>query len=401
MLQPDFSEARRLTLVIMPNLPNIFGAIPFQRLSYAHPSPIHYLPGLTKHIQDTASQDGPPVVHLWAKRDDQAGPLVCYGNKYRKFEYIIPDILKKADTTTLVTEGAVQSNHNVQVASLARVLNLKCHLLLHQGIGGLRTAVERDAYLRVGNVQINHILGAEVRFTTETDTGDENGPLLPFLDELKSTGEVPYWIPSGASLHPLGGLGYARCAFELAEQEQQMLRDNQMVSGFDVVFIACGSGSSLSGLIAGFRLLQKTSGCSLPRIVGVLTSPTKPMSYHKARILRLARSTGALIGLKPETDLTAAHVHLDDSSVGSGYGILDEKSASTINLAASADSLLLDPVYTAKVMTGLLEWAQTQTVELSQDSGPRQSPINALFIHTGGQNALSAYADVWPSTLSA
>ena len=375
----------------MIELPNPFSGIPLHRLSYSHPSPIHYLPGLTKHINNV-SMDQRSAVRLWTKREDQAGPLACYGNKYRKFEYIIPDILK-SKATTLVTEGALQSNHTVQVAGMARILGLKCSVLLHRGIGGARAAIDKEAYMRVGNVQINKLLGADAHFTDETDTGDERGPLLPFLDELRAQGESPYWIPSGASLHPLGGLGYARCAFEIHSQEKQLILDQQMDREFDRIFVACGSGSTLAGLIVGYKLLEKEQGLGAPQIIGVLTSPTKPKSYHQERILRLARMTAELVGLNPTIDIRQEDIRLDDSSVGTGYGILDEQTASAVDIAAKSDSLLLDPVYTAKVMDSMLAWAKQESISVGHASRDGATPTNVLFIHTGGQNALSAYAD--------
>lgn len=387
----------------MISLPTPFSNLPLQRLGYAHPSPIHLLPNLTHHVNGRAARHPSSGVRVWAKREDQAGPLTCYGNKYRKLEYIIPDILAQKNVTMIVTEGAIQSNHTVQVASMARTLGLKCTVLLHRGIGGLRVAEDKDAFLRVGNVLLNRLLGADVRITEDGDTGDETGPLTPVLDELRAQGEVPYWIPSGASLHPLGGLGYARCAFEIASQEQQLAAGLQLGGSkhFDSIFVACGSGSTLAGLIAGFKLYEmvKQAGGVVPpkrNIIGVLTSPTKSRTYQEGRILRLARAAGKLIGLEPETDITEADIHLDDRFVGPGYGILDAATTETIELAAKTDSLLLEPVYTAKAMHGLIHWAQSAE-ELQRPEGSDQaSPVNILFIHTGGQSVLSAYADIWP-----
>lgn len=390
----------------MAFLPHPFSSIPLHRLSYSNPSPIHLLPVLTRRCNQNAGSDG---LLLWTKREDQAGSLACYGNKYRKFEYIIPDILDQQQrhgrpVTMLVTEGAVQSNHTVQVASLARILGLRCTVLLHKGIGGLRVARDKENFATVGNVQLNRMLGASIIMTDESDTGDEKGPLVPILDDLESQGEVPYWISSGASLHLLGGLGYARCAFEIAEQECVMLESGQLGGSghFDYIFVACGSGSTLAGLIAGFKLLEKTFSkdpkTGTPQIVGIMTSPTKSLSYQEERILRLARNTGKLIGLR-EDEITEADVHLDDGFVGEAYGVLDNDTAEAIDLAAKTDSLILDPVYTGKVMRGMLYWADSgRLLPMSGSEGDQPVPVNALFIHTGGQSALSAYADAWPNS---
>lgn len=387
-------------------LPTPFCDFPLHRLSYAHPSPIHFLPNLTQHVNSTSTGHYRPSVRLWTKREDQAGPLTCYGNKYRKFEFIIPDVLAHKDVTTIVTEGAIQSNHTVQVASMARALGFKCTVLLHRGIGGLRVAKDKDAFARVGNVQLNRLLGADVRITEESDTGDADGPLIPILDDLRARGEVPYWISSGASLHPLGGLGYARCAFEIASQEKQLATNKELLGSeqFDHVFVACGSGSTLAGLIAGFKLLEKSKrqdGGFVPhrKVIGVMTSPTKSQAYQEDRILRLTRTAATLIGLDPEVDINEKDIHLDNRFVGDGYGLLDADTAATIDLAAGTDSLLLDPVYTAKVMRGLIHWAQHHEEWPSEEGALLETPINALFIHTGGQSALSAYADAWPRNI--
>lgn len=379
----------------MVKLPIPFGQLPFHELSYKKESPVHRLPALSAYVTN-ASSERRQTVRLWAKRDDQAGPLLGWGNKYRKFEYIIPDILAKK-ASMIVTEGGLQSNHTVQVAGMAKRLGLKSLVLLHRGIGGLRAARDKDAFVRVGNVQLNKLLGAEIRFTDERDTGDEHGPLIPgVLEELKDKGETPYWISSGASLHPLGGLGYARCAFEIAEKESR-LQESRLYLGqrLDYVFVACGSGSTLAGLIAGFKLLERLNldkpHYSQRKIVGILVS-RKSRQSQEERILCLARNTGKLIGLQEE-DITAEDVHLEDAFVGEAYGILDRATAETIELAARLDGLQLDPVYTGKVMRGMLHWATNHSLERP---GPKR---NALFIHTGGQNALNAYADVWPQDL--
>lgn len=141
------------------------------------------------------------------------------------------------------------------------MLGLKCSVLLHRGIGGLRAASNKDQFSTVGNVQLNKILGANVILTNETDTGDENGPLLPLLGPLEYQGEVPCWISSDASLHPLGELGYARCAFEIVPQGADLVRDGQLSGSgrFDYIFVGCGRGSTIIGLIVGSKVLEKVT----------------------------------------------------------------------------------------------------------------------------------------------
>lgn len=387
-------------------LPELFAQIPRYPILYSHPSPIHPLPTLSPTTPT-------PRISIFAKREDQCAPLACAGNKYRKLEYIIPDILSTTPThhahenhptphtldgpaTTLVTEGAIQSNHTVQVAALARKLGLNALVLLHKGTGGgLRTSTDQDAFLRAGNVQINHLLGAEVRVCEDGDPLAADAS--PVLEDLCARGENPYWIPGGASLHPLGGLGYARAAFEIVAQEEHMQLPGS--GRFDYVFVACGSGSTVGGLVAGFKLLEKTGGASVSgkaparNVIGVLNSPTKPRAYHEERVLRFSRRAGAMIGLDAEREIGMDDVRLEDRFVGSAYGVLDAEAREALRTMAQSEGVVLDPVYTVKVDRGMMEWVKEE--EIKQYARQHNlDEVNVLFIHTGGQAALGAYADV-------
>jgi 1-aminocyclopropane-1-carboxylate deaminase len=374
---------------------------------YNHPSPIHPLSSLSI----TSKSPNQPGINIYAKREDHGAPLACAGNKYRKLEYIVPDILFPCPTyhyhehhpttqkldgpaTILVTEGAIQSNHTVQVAALARSLGLKALVLLSRGTGGgFRASQDQDAFLRSGNVQINRILGAEVRVLNEDDpiSSDAN----PVLEELRARGERPYWIPGGASLHALGGLGYARAAFEIEMQERAMELNGS--GQFDYVFVACGSGSTVGGLIAGFKLGEPA--ITTRQIIGVLNSPTKPRSYHEARVLTFARRAAELIGFDGKNRLESEHaiimddVRLEDRFVGSGYGVLDAETQEAMEMMAKSESIILDPVYTCKVARAMVQWVREDEIkEFARQRGLDE--VNVLFIHTGGQAALGAYADV-------
>ncbi|KAJ5182959.1 hypothetical protein N7492_000575 [Penicillium capsulatum] len=382
-------------------LPELFSHIPRHPILYTHPSPIHPLPTLSTPQ---------PRISVFAKREDQSAPLACAGNKYRKLEYIVPDILSNNPTyhhhenhptphplpspaTILVTEGAVQSNHTVQVAGLARTLGLRALVLLHKGTGGgLGATTDKPAFLRSGNVQINHLLGADVRVLNEGDPLAADAS--PVLAELRARGERPYWIPGGASLHPLGGLGYARAAFEIASQEARM--ELPGTGRFDFIFVACGSGSTVAGLIAGFKLLEKSgagsSSGAARQVIGVLNSPTKPRGYHEERVLRFARRAGGMIGLA-DGDIGMEDVRLEDRVVGTAYGVLDVDAKRTLETMAQSEALVLDPVYTVKVARGMMQWLQEAEIkEYARQHGLDQ--MNVLFIHTGGQASLGAYADI-------
>lgn len=393
-------------------LPEIFSQIPRHQILYTNPSPIHSLPTLTPRSPPH------PQISIFAKREDQSAPLACAGNKYRKLEYIVPDILSAnplhpnhenhpntsaisssapaGPATILVTEGAIQSNHTVQVAAVARKLGLQALVLLSRGTGGgLRASQDPTTFLRSGNVQINRLLGAVVRIL------DENDPLasdaFPILEELRAQGERPYWIPGGASLHPFGGLGYARAAFEIAEQEVELGLGG--TGRFDFIFVACGSGSTVGGLIAGFRFMEtkreEEERIIRPRrnIIGVLNSPTKPRSYHEERVFSFAKQASALIGADPQRFISSDDIRLEDRFVGSGYGVLDVETKEAAERMARMEAIVLDPVYTAKVARGMLQWIQEEEIRQYAQMHSLDK-VNVLFIHTGGQAALGAYADV-------
>lgn len=409
------------------HLPSSLSKIPRHQILYPSPSPIHPLPSLSSPSSPSSPPSTPqsPQISLFAKREDHSAPLACAGNKYRKLEYIAPDIISPrpkyhyhehhptdiplpGPATTLVTEGAIQSNHTVQVAALAQKLGLKSVVLLQRATGGgLRASQDKNTFLRAGNGQINRLLGAEVRILQEDDPLTKDA--FPVLEELRARGERPYWIPGGASLHPLGGLGYARAAVEIHHQEREMALRGSGV--FDFIFVACGSGSTVGGLIAGFKLLEKLDS-DLPRrsVIGVLNSPTRPRSYHEERVLAFARRVGQIqaqggsgldgeremeseLGFDPERDITKDDVRLEDRFVGAAYGVLDAETKKTLETVARTESMVLDPVYTAKVARAMMQWVEEDEIKkFARRRGLDQ--VNVLFVHTGGQAALGAYADL-------
>ncbi|GAQ43836.1 hypothetical protein AtubIFM56815_008234 [Aspergillus tubingensis] len=461
-------------------LPTPFSQIPRYPLLYATPSPIHPLPTLTRTLLQspyttpkttttTTTNKNKNIntninITLHLKREDHASPLTSSGNKYRKLEYLIPDILspvpkygslapgpdhgtltsptaspenqqklphgyKQNKEVTLVTEGALQSNHTIQVTSIANHLNLpRPVIILHKATGGGYVQVpDKSLFERTGNVQVAKLLGADVRVldsatvSTSTPTSpnkeeDQDG-VHSILTTLQSENKHPYWIPSGASLHPLGGLGYARCAFEIAYQETQPQPQPQPQPGstapnlgrIDYIFVACGSGSTHGGLIAGLKLLEKqeaqahsseaTAHRPSRKVIGVLTSPTRPRSYHENRVLQFARQAGRLIGIEDvEREITMEDVHVDERFAGTAYGEVDDATGDMVRLMAREEAVLLDPVYTGKVARGMVHWVREGEVGrdwVARGGGEGDGVgVNVLMVHTGGQSAMSAYADV-------
>src|SRR5436309_6560969 len=170
------------------------------------PSPVHRLDRLTEHLGGAT---------LWAKREDLNSGIAFGGNKTRKLEYLVADALAQG-CDTLVSIGGVQSNHTRQVAAVAARVGLRCVLVQESWVDW------PDAvYDKVGNILISRILGAEVRLVqAEFGIGFKES-WEQALADVEARGGKPYPIPAGASDHPLGGLGYARWAQEVAEQERE------------------------------------------------------------------------------------------------------------------------------------------------------------------------------------
>ncbi|KAK1586098.1 1-aminocyclopropane-1-carboxylate deaminase [Colletotrichum navitas] len=336
----------------MVNLPYPFSEIPRVPLLYDRPVDIEPLSRLTKELDNETS--------VWIAREDCNSGLSFGGNKVRKLEYVLADATGQG-ADTLVTTGGIQSNHMRQTSAAAARLGLKVALYP-------RDAVTSDdaEYRYAGNIQLNEILGAE---TFPVGTSEDDA-----MATLKERGSKPYSIPSGASTHPLGGLGYAGWAFEVLEQEAEL------GTSFDVVAVALGSGSTLGGMVAGFKLAQKLGlKGSTKRLVGY--SILKPAEDDVAGlVLSIARTTASRIGLDPD-GLTRDDFEVDYSFLGGSYGRLDERTADGVRVLARAEGILTDPVYTGKAFTGLLHTAR----------GGGFAGKKVLFCHTGGQAALSAY----------
>ncbi|KAF5678371.1 putative ACC deaminase [Fusarium heterosporum] len=336
----------------MVNLPRPFSDIPRVQLLFDRPSDIEPLSRLTKDINGGAK--------LWIAREDRNSGLAFAGNKVRKLEYVLADALAQG-ADTLVTTGGVQSNHMCQTSAAAARLGLKVALYPAD-----RVASNDAEYKYLGNVQANGILGAE---TFPLDTSEET-----VLRTLKDRGQKPYSIPPGASAHPLGGLGYARWAFELLEQEEKL------GVAFDAVTLVAGSCSTLGGILAGLKLAQKQGlAGSNKRLIGFSVLHASREQVVKM-VLDIAKNAASKIGLSPD-EITADDFEIDASYIGEGYGQLNEKTAEGMKELARAEGILTDPVYTGKAITGLLD-----NVRRGEFEGK-----NVLFVHTGGQASLGAY----------
>ena len=196
------------------------------------PSPVHRLDRLSEHLGGD--------VEIWAKREDCNSGLAYGGNKVRKLEYLVADALEQG-CDTLVSIGGVQSNHTRQVAAVAAHLGLACVLVQEHWVDW-----DDPGYETVGNILLSRIMGADVRLSAAGFDIGIRESWEEALESVREAGGKPYAIPAGASDHPLGGLGFARWADEVATQEQEL------GVFFDTVVVCAVTGSTQAGMIAGF-----------------------------------------------------------------------------------------------------------------------------------------------------
>ncbi|MFP5297024.1 MAG: D-cysteine desulfhydrase [Alphaproteobacteria bacterium] len=322
----------------------------FPRVRLAHlPTPLEPLPRLSEELG----------VDLWIKRDDCTG-LAGGGNKTRKLEFLLGEAFEQ-EADTLVTQGAVQSNHVRQTAAAAAAHGLGCEVILEE-----RTGSKAHDYVANGNVLLDRLLGATHRFVP--GGSDMNAELEKTAAEVRARGGRPYVIPGGGS-NAVGALGYVDCAREIVVGADELdLRIDRIVT-------ATGSAGTHAGLVAGLAVM----GADIP-VLGISVRAPKPK--QEENVLKLARETAALLG-RPEA-VTAEMVVADCDYVGEGYGLVDEGVIEALKLAARTDGILLDPVYTGKAMKGL--------IALARKGAFRGETV--VFLHTGGAQGLFGYESV-------
>jgi len=318
------------------------------------PTPIEPLRRLSAHLGGK--------VELFAKREDCNSGLAFGGNKLRKLEYLVPDILAKG-CDTLVSIGGVQSNHTRQVAAVAAKLGLKCHL-----VQGSWVDWQDGVYDRVGNIQLARILGAEIAFSEEDFGIAIKDSWQRALDAVVGAGGKPYAIPAGASDHPLGGLGYAAFADELRQQEKELdLR-------FDHIVTASGSASTQAGMVVGFKADGRAA-----QVIGI--DITARPAETRAMVEKIAQRTAELVGLG--LAIQEADVTLVEDYAYPAYGIPSAETLAAIRLCARLEAMITDPVYEGKSMQALIDMVRR---------GSFSPGAKVLYAHLGGAPALSAYS---------
>ncbi|PZQ65219.1 MAG: D-cysteine desulfhydrase [Phenylobacterium zucineum] len=325
----------------------------FNPVRFAHlPTPFEPLPGLTERLARPGG--GGPA--LWIKRDDCTG-LAGGGNKTRKLEYLLGDALEH-DADTLVTQGAIQSNHVRQTAAAAAKFGMKCEIILEA-----RTGSNAVDYNRSGNVLLDLLLGAKIR--TVPGGTDMNAELAKVAAEVSDRGGRPYVIPGGGS-NVIGALGYVECALELIAQA------NETGIEIDRIVTATGSAGTHAGLVAGLAVM----GADIP-VLGI--GVRAPKDVQEANVYKLARETAALLG--HEDRVTREMVVADCDYVGAGYGLIDQGVIDALATIARTDAILLDPVYTGKAMKGLIALSNKGVFDGE----------TVVFLHTGGAQGLFGY----------
>jgi len=323
---------------------------PYRPLAF-FPSPLHKLERLSRELG----------VEVWAKRDDVSSGLAFGGNKIRKLEFLAADALAQG-CDTLVSIGNIQSNHTRQVAAVAAVLGLQCRLVQETW-----TRWDDPVYDKVGNILLSRLMGATPVLEGEGYSTAIKETWEHALVEVRRAGGKPYPIPAGASDHPLGGLGYAHFADELALQEEER------GIFFDTVVTATCTGSTQAGMIVGFLAQPRER-----RLIGIDTAGDAAMT--RRAVTKIARATAELVGLRRE--IRDQDVVIDPRFSGPDYGLPDAETIAAIRLAARLEGMLTDPVYEGKSMAGLV--AMVRSGEIARGS-------KVLYVHLGGAPVLSAY----------
>ncbi len=323
----------------------------FPRIMLAHlPTPLEHMPRLSEHL-------GGPEIYV--KRDDCTG-LATGGNKTRKLEFVMADALER-EADTVVTVGAVQSNHVRQTAAAACKLGLRCEVLLEHRIEN-----PTETYAQSGNVFLDKLFGANIR---EYPAGtDFDKAMLDVADEVKASGGSPYIVPGGAS-DRVGALGYVNCAMELLGQS------NEQGLIIDHLVTATGSAGTQAGLIVGLKAM----GSDMPLLgIGV----NAPKDIQEQRVFDLACDTADYIGAKGV--VSRGDIVANCDYVGDGYGVPTKSMNDAVLLLARLEGLLFDPVYSGKALAGMIDLVT---------NGYFEGAKNIVFLHTGGSAALFAYAD--------
>lgn len=350
-----------MTVIVREN--HISAISRFPRVRLAHlPTPLEHLHRLTTFL------GGPK---LFVKRDDCTG-LAFGGNKARQLEFYFGDALARG-ADTIITTGAVQSNHVRVTAAACRKLGLRCEVQLEDRVQDMP-----PEYHLSGSPLINRIYGANIHTYPEgeNETAADNA-LESIADRIRVNGGMPYIIHLGPENPPLGALGYIDGIREILEQADHAgLRIDAMV-------IPTGSGSTHLGILAGLEISRR----NIP-VHGICIRRDAPA--QRDRLAVRARRLRELLG--DELPRIDDDILVDDSYLGPGYGKTSADTFEAVFAAAGYEGLLTDPIYSGKALAGLMGLVR---------KGAFPSDANVLFLHTGGTPALFGYRTLLEVGLSA
>jgi D-cysteine desulfhydrase family pyridoxal phosphate-dependent enzyme len=316
------------------------------RLKFAHlPTPIEELPRLSKKL------NGPKVL---VKRDDQTG-LAFGGNKTRKLEFLVAEA-REQGAKTLISGGAIQSNHCRQTAAAAARFGFDCTLVL----------TGEKPKQPSANFLLDQLFGAEM--VTVEDRAYRDQVLQETYDNAVTLDRKPYLVPYGGS-SPTGALGYAFAVEEFMKQDIHA----------DWIVFGTSSGGTHAGLVLGQRLFGYPG-----KVLGI--SIDEPEEKLKSHVSALASQASDKLG--EHIDFTRDEVLANEEYCKSGYGVFGEGEREAIKLFAELEGLLLDPVYTGRAAAGMIDLIR---------KGFFRKDESVLFWHTGGQPAL--FADKYSGSL--
>ena len=323
---------------------------PYPRVVLGHwPTPLEPLPRLSDELGGA---------RLWVKRDDCTG-LATGGNKTRKLEYLLGDAQAKGKTT-IITFGAVQSNHCRQTAAACAKLGMDCHLILSRQVEN-----DHPAYETGGNVLLDRLLNASLHIVAP----DEIAECYQTLKErLSAEGHSVYTIPGGGS-NAIGALGYSRCAAELATQ----------CAALDIEPAGIVHASSSAGTQAGLLYGLAQLAWSVP-VTGINVYHGDPASLTSA-VAKILTDMAALthgVAVDPEA------IHVNHAYYGGAYGRATDETIAAIKMTAELEGLLFDPVYSGKALCAALDQINL---------GNYPAGVDIVLVHTGGQTALNVYDD--------
>jgi D-cysteine desulfhydrase len=329
-----------------------------KRLKLAHlPTPLEQPERLAQALR----------MDLWIKRDDMTGGPEA-GNKVRKLEFLLAEALSlRCDT--LITCGGIQSNHARATALFAARLGLRSLLFLRT------TGPDLDptGAPLTGNVLLDKLAGAEIRLITPADYRERTRIMNEAAEALSAAGRRAYVIPEGGS-SGLGALGYVEAMAEVRRQLDLGLGGGRP---FDAIVHACGSGGTAAGIALGARRHDVAADV----IAMAVCDDAETFRQTIARIISEAQA------LDPRLS-APANLVVDDHAKGPAYAVSTPEQRLRMVQVARSSGLILDPVYTGKAFSGLMDLA----------SGPLAGK-RVLFVHTGGLPGLLAEGQTFAEEL--